>query len=209
MSEAEKTVYIIDDDDGIRSSLSRALTKRGFDVLTFASAKDFLDVHDPGISGCIILDYGMPEMNGLELQEKLVSDGFTIPIIFITGHGGVPESVQAMKAGAINFLEKPFRNEILVEHIRLALETAAETNKRVEKARQARIKLETLTSRETEVVAMIVSNPSNITSKEIARALDISPRTVDHHRARILEKMQIKSIVELVDLAIVSNLFTD
>ncbi|MCQ0092015.1 response regulator transcription factor [Roseovarius sp. M141] len=208
MPETEPTVYIIDDDGDIRSSLSRALTKRGFDVLAFASAKDFLDAHDSSISGCIILDYGMPEMTGLELQKKLIADGFTIPMIFITGHGGVPESVQAMKAGAIDFLEKPFRTEILVKHIRLALETAAATSESREKARQARIKLETLTSRETEIVAMIVSNPSNTTSKEIARALDISPRTVDHHRARILEKMQIKSIVELVDLAVVSKTFT-
>lgn len=207
MSVAEPTVFIIDDDDDTRSSLSRSLSKRGFDVRTFASATAFLDAHDSSVSGCIILDYGMPVMNGLELQKKLVSDGFTIPIIFITGHGGVPESVEAMKAGALDFLEKPFRTEALVEHIRAAFVTARKTRDRREKVRQARLKLETLTSRETEIVAMIVSNPANTTSKEIARDLGISPRTVDHHRARILEKMQVKSIVELVELAITSKVF--
>jgi len=207
MSATDKTVFIIDDDADIRTSLSRALGKRGFEVLTYGSAQEFLEAYGPDQSGCIILDYGMPGMNGLELQEKLVADGFLMPIIFITGHGGVPESVQAIKAGAVDFLEKPFRTDVLVERIRHAMTMDAATNEQREKARQARIKLETLTSREKEIVGMIVSNPSTSTSKEIARALDISPRTVDHHRARILEKMQIKSIVELIDVAIASKMF--
>jgi len=185
MSEAHQIVFIIDDDVDIRTSLSRALIKRGFQVQTYESAQAFLDNSNPDQLGCIILDYGMPDMNGLELQEKLIADGHAMPIIFITGHGGVPESVAAIKGGAIDFLEKPFRTDVLVERIRFAIET----------------------SREMEIVGMIVSNPSNSTSKEIARALDISPRTIDHHRARILEKMQIKSMVELIDLAIASQVF--
>ncbi len=205
MSQTEPTIFIIDDDHDIRSSLSRSLIKRGFEVLTFASAQMFLDEYDPNQSGCIILDYGMSGMNGLELQEELVSGGSAMPIIFITGHGGVPESVQAMKAGAIDFLEKPFRTDVLVERIGIALQTSAATNASHEKAQRARLKLDTLTSREREIVDMIVSNPSDTTSKEIARALDISPRTVDHHRARILEKMQVKSMVELIDLALAAK----
>jgi FixJ family two-component response regulator len=205
MSIIEPIIFIIDDDHDIRSSLSRSLNKRGFKVLTFASAQAFLDEQNPSQLGCIILDYGMPGMTGLELQEKLVLEGSTLPIIFITGHGGVPESVQAMKAGAIDFLEKPFRTDILIERIRSSLEISAESNEMNGKAQRARLKLDNLTSREKEIVDMIVSNPSDTTSKEIARALDISPRTVDHHRARILEKMQVKSMVALIDLAIAAK----
>ncbi len=205
MPTIDPTIFIIDDDQDIRSSLSRSLTKRGFVVVTFGSAQAFLDEHDPNQLGCIILDYGMPGMTGLELQEELVSSGSTIPIIFITGHGGVPESVQAMKAGAIDFLEKPFRTEVLVERIGTALKLGAATSEIHQKVKRSRERLDALTAREREIVAMIVSNPSDTTSKEIARALNISPRTVDHHRARIFEKAQVKSMAELIDLAISSK----
>ena len=205
MPTTDPIIFIIDDDEGIRTSVSRSLAKRGFVVETFASAQTFLDTYDSDQPGCIILDYGMPGMSGLELQEKLVSENTTLPIIFITGHGGVPESVQAMKAGAIDFLEKPFRTDVLVERIGFALKISAETNEMREKAQRSRKMLDALTSREKEIVDMIVNNPSNTTSKEIARALSISPRTVDHHRARILEKTKAKSMVELIDIAIASK----
>jgi FixJ family two-component response regulator len=207
MSAINATVFIVDDDADIRSSLSRALGKRGFEVVAFDSAGSFLNAYDPICSGCIVLDYGMPKMNGLELQEHLLKHGYAIPIIFITGHGGVPESVQAMKAGAIDFLEKPFRPEVLVERIKTAFDVDEKMRAIQEKALSARVKLKNLTARENEIVCMIVSNPANTASKEIGRSLDISPRTVDHHRARILEKTQCNSIVELVDLAICSELF--
>lgn len=199
------TIFVVDDDEDIRSSLSRSLAKRGFSVETFESARAFLDEYEAGRSGCIVLDYGMEGMNGLELQKKLVTDGGAPPIIFITGHGGIPESVEAMKAGAIDFLEKPFRTEVLVDRIKQALKITALANESRDKAVRAKMMLDTLTTREREIVDMIVSNPSNTTSKEIARALEISPRTVDHHRARILEKMQASSMVELIDLAIASQ----
>lgn len=205
MSKTESTVFIIDDDEAIRSSLSRALGKRGFAVNSFASATTFLSEYDPTQPGCLVLDYGMPGMNGLELQAALIEQGYAVPIIFITGHGGVPESVQAIRAGAIDFLEKPFRTEVLVDRINLALEINATENAQRAKALQAKAKLEMLTSREKEIVDLIVSDPSNTTSKEIARILNISPRTVDHHRAHILAKMQIKSIVELVDITLASK----
>ncbi len=205
MVPTETTVYIIDDDDDIRSSLSRALGKRGFQVATFDSAAAFLNVCDPEKPGCIILDQGMPGMTGLELQQELVTKRVDLPVIFITGHGGVPESVQAMKAGAIDFLEKPFRTDILVERIDAAFEGLFENRKASEKTRGARRKLASLTPREKEIVDMMVADPSKTSSKDLARSLDISPRTVEHHRARILEKLQIKSVVELIDLAIVAN----
>lgn len=205
MNGDQDTVFVVDDDEDIRSSLSRSLTKRGFAVQTFESARAFLDEYNAGDRGCIVLDYGMEGMNGLELQRKLVAAGRAPPIIFITGHGGIPESVEAMKAGAIDFLEKPFRTEVLVDRINKALQISALTSSARDKALRARVMLDTLTTREREIVDLIVSNPSNTTSKEIARALDISPRTVDHHRARILEKMQASSIVEIIDLAIAAQ----
>ena len=206
--EPNPYIFIVDDDADIRSSLSRALDKRGFQTLTFASAKEFLDGYDPDLGGCLLLDYGMPDMNGLELQALLVEQGHFIPIIFITGHGGVPESVQAMKLGAVDFLEKPFRQDVLVERIGAALESDKDARAQRQKARSARTKFENLTEREQEIARFLVLNPSSTSSKDVARALDISPRTVDHHRARILEKMQVKSVVELVELAIATQLMS-
>jgi len=199
--DIEPTVFIIDDDPGIRSALSRALSKRRFVVETFESAQAFLQIHTSDLFGCIVLDYGMPDMTGLELQEVLIEKGQPLPIIFITGHGGVPESVKAIKAGAIDFLEKPFRTEVLAERITAAFEVLHQQSFVRQKAAGAHRKFASLTDREKEVAEFIVANPSHTTSKDIARALHISPRTVDHHRARILEKMQIKSIIELVELS--------
>lgn len=202
----QQTVFIVDDDEDIRTSLTRALSKRGYNVESHASADEFLKAFDPSRPGCLILDHGMPNMTGLELQDFLVTQNHHVPIIFITGHGGVPESVQAIKAGAIDFLEKPFRQAVLIERIEAAF--AADTKRRSEQGatRQIRIRFDNLTDREREIALWIVANPSDASSKEVARQLDISPRTVDHHRARILEKMQVRSIAELVDLALKADL---
>ena len=194
-------VYLVDDDQDIRSSLSRALKKRGFEVVSFASADAFLEAYSPMQAGCLVLDYGMPGMNGLELQERLVSLGSSLPIIFITGHGGIPESVQAMKAGAVDFLEKPFRQDVLVERITTSFEIDRKERLDGEAHEEAQAAFDRLTDREKEIAGLMVSQPSDASSKELARQLDISPRTVDHHRARILEKMSVRSIAELVDLA--------
>ncbi|MEO0386008.1 MAG: response regulator [Pseudomonadota bacterium] len=198
MGLADPVIFVVDDDADIRSSLSRALGKRGFEVVCFASALAFAEAYDPEQAGCILLDQGMPGMTGLELQAHLARKGYTIPIIFITGHGGVPESVQAIKAGAIDFLEKPFSPDVLVHSIRAALDADAKGRADHHRQAQARLRLDTLTPREREIADFIFANPSTTSSKEIARALDISPRTVDHHRARILEKMVLKSIAELI-----------
>lgn len=209
MNTTAPIVFIVDDDSGIRSSLSRALIKRGFTVETFESAETFLNAYDPEVSGCLVLDYGMPQMNGLELQATLLEKGYVIPIIFVTGHGGVAESVQAIKSGAVDFLEKPFRQDVLVDRINNAFEIDAEARQRDLVVGKAQSKFDNLTEREKEIASLIVSQPSEASSKEIARQLDISPRTVDHHRARILEKMDVRSVAELVDLSSKVNLNTE
>ncbi|MEP3346286.1 MAG: response regulator [Litoreibacter sp.] len=195
-------VFLIDDDVKVRTSLSRALITRGFKVKTFETAFDFLDAYDPSQPGCLVLDYGLPQMDGLKLQQVLAERQINIPIIFISGHGGVPESVQAMKAGAVDFLEKPFRQGALVDCINAAIladgAKRAEDNQRI----SALQRFARLTLREKEVANFMIANPSSTASKEIGRELNISPRTVDHHRARILEKMEIGSVAELIDLSI-------
>lgn len=196
------TVFLIDDDGEVRTTLSRALIKRGFQVRTFESALQFLDAYDPTAAGCLVLDYGLPEMNGLELQQVLITKQISLPIVFISGHGGVPETVAAMKGGAIDFLEKPFRQHVLVDCIEAAFAKDIKA-RAIEADRHAVLeKFATLTIREQEVANFMIANPSNTASKEIGRRLDISPRTVDHHRARILEKLDIGSVAELINLPI-------
>jgi FixJ family two-component response regulator len=207
MPDNTMTVFLVDDDPDIRSSLSRALTKRDFRVETFASAADFLSAYDGSCDGCLLLDYGMADMNGLELQKHLAEAGQTIPIIFITGHGGIVESVTAMKAGAVDFLEKPFRQQTLVECINEAFSKARLVQANAAKTKVHYDNFARLTSREKEITQLMVSNSSTVSSKEIGRILDISPRTVDHHRARILEKMATNSVAELVDICLRAELF--
>ncbi|MEP2426595.1 response regulator [Roseobacter sp.] len=208
-SVSEPCIFIVDDEDAIRTSLSRALRTRGYATQAFASAQAFLDGYAPEQTGCLILDYGLPDMSGLELQQVLVRRGYSIPVIFVTGHGGVPESVQAMKLGAIDFLEKPFRQEVLIKQVDAALKIDVQRRQGRDKARNARARFEKLTDREQEIAQLLVSNPSCASSKDVGRQLEISPRTVDHHRARILEKMRVNSVAELVDLSISTKLFAD
>ncbi|ABV94301.1 response regulator protein [Dinoroseobacter shibae DFL 12 = DSM 16493] len=210
MSESElqePCVFLVDDDADIRASLSRALGLRGYTVKTFASAHEFLGTYDGSASGCLILDYGMPTMNGLELQAYLKAAGIDVPIIFITGHGGVPESVQAMKMGAIDFLEKPFKQSILIERIDAAFEADAKRREVNQHQSEIVARYQGLTSREQEIALIIATNPARNSSKDVARTLGISPRTVDHHRARILEKMDVRTVAELVEAALKADLF--
>ena len=202
-------VYLVDDDANIRTSLSRALGLRGYQVKTFASARVFLDEFDESASGCLILDYGMPEMDGLQLQRHLKDAGVTLPIVFITGHGGVPETVQAMKMGAVDFLEKPFKQSILINRIDAAFEADEKQRQANRQTSETKTRFASLTEREKEIALIMVTNPAQNSSKEVARQLEISPRTVDHHRARILDKMAVHSVAELVDSAIKAELFKD
>ncbi len=207
MSDEKKlTIFIVDDDGDIRTSLSRSLTKRGFYVECFASAKSFLNSYDESVYGCILLDYGMPELNGLELQQQLLDKQFSIPIIFMTGHGGIPESVQAIKAGAIDFLEKPFKQDALLSAISSAFDSAEMAMQENKTGKELKEKFNNLTTREKEVAEFMIQNPADISSKNIGRHLNVSPRTVDHHRAQILEKMAMNSVTELIEKSITTKL---
>ena len=204
----EKTfpVFVVDDDEAIREALSRGLRKRGYEVECYGSAAAFLAGRVETQAGCLILDHGMPDITGLELQAHLnAHPGALLPIIFITGHGSVPQSVQAMKGGALDFLQKPFRQSELVERIEAAfailrqgLEHKPTTAPIAQKLAE---KLDHLTAREAEIVQLILDYPAHTASKEIAARLGISPRTVDHHRARILDKLNVRSVAELIALA--------
>ena len=198
---SQLVVYILDDDEAIRSSLGRALVLRGYTVRSFATAESFLSTWDGQTLGCLILDYGLPGESGLEVQRQLVERQSALPIVFITGHGGVPESVQAIKAGALDFLEKPFRQSDLLDRIETAFALSRERYSSVQADRQRDARFSRLTSRELEIAQWIIANPAGATSKEIALQLGISPRTVDHHRARILEKLNVRSIAEMIALA--------
>lgn len=201
MVDAQLTVFVVDDDEAIRVSLSRALTLRGYKVEVHASAASFLASYDPERQGCLVLDYGMPDMNGLELQAHLNSIGSDLMVIFITGHGGVPESVRAIKGGAIDFLEKPFRQADLIQRIDAAFEILRNSQASRQDGQRRRALFARLTAREMEIVERILERPAETSSKEIAAYLGISPRTVDHHRARILEKLGLRSIIELIAVA--------
>ena len=207
MTATHSTVFLVDDDSRIRTSLARALKMRGYTVETFPSAEAFLQSYVAAQPGCLILDYGMPGLNGLELQERLNEDKITIPIVFISGHGGISESVQAMKAGAVDFLEKPFRQHTLIKCIEEAFETDRAARALIKENQSAKEKFDRLTAREQEIARIMISNASATSSKEIGRILDISPRTVDHHRARILEKMEMKSVAQLIDFSASAELF--
>jgi FixJ family two-component response regulator len=200
-------VFLVDDDPDIRTSLSRALRLRGYRVDTFASAQEFLDVYDTAQPGCLILDYGMPKMNGLELQKHLADQGISLPIIFVTGHGGVPETVQAMKMGAVDFLEKPFKQSVLIERIDAAIRDDEQHRQATTARAEIHTRYQSMTAREREIAFILATNPAQSSSKEVARQLGISPRTVDHHRARVLDKMAVNSVAELVDAAAKAGLF--
>jgi two-component system response regulator FixJ len=200
-------ISIIDDDEDIRKSLTRSLTKRGYRVASYRSANDFLKSYDETKFGCLLLDYGMPDINGLELQQLLIKKDISIPIIFMTGHGGIPQSVQAMKAGAVDFLEKPFKQDVLIKAIHTAFDKVKDAQEDYEIIKALKLKLDLLTVREKEIAQLIVQNPADTSSKNIGRNLDISSRTVEHHKARILEKMDVSSAAELVEKSILANLF--
>ena len=200
MENTEASVYLVDDDPVILKVLPRALRRRGFQVQAFSSALDFLHAYS-GTPGCLVLDLSLPNMTGLELQQELIDRKFGIPIIFITGHGGIRHSVKAMKSGAIDFLEKPFMPEILLKRINEAFDSEQENRVRLQKIDEIQTRFSTLTPRETEVFRLLIANEEIASSKLIARQLGISHRTVDQHRAKILQKTKTKSIAELLILA--------
>lgn len=193
------TVFVVDDDQAMRNSLKWLIESVGVPVESYSSATDFLEAYYPGRSGCLLLDVRMPGMSGLELQEYLRDKEIDIPVIIITGHGDVPMAVRAMKSGAIDFIEKPFNDEVLLDAIRTAL--AMDEEQRDKQAEKADIIAcyTQLTPREAEVMQMVTDGRSN---KEIANLLGVSAKTVEAHRARVMEKMQAGSLAELVRMAV-------
>lgn len=197
MSE-QPTVFIVDDDEGVRGALNWSLRKEGLRVQSFASAESFLESARSARAGCLLLDVRMQGMSGLDLQETLQARGSEMPIIFISGHGDVPTTVKAMKAGAVDFVEKPISLDVLIERIREAFKE--DEMRRRQRALRACIheRYQTLSIREREVMELVTKGLPN---KEIARVLAISPRTVENHRARVMAAMQANSIPELCDMA--------
>lgn len=198
MTERKPTIFIVDDDPSVRESTELMLKSVGFNVKTFVSAQDFLDARFQEGPGCVVLDVRMPGMSGLELQEKLVSVKTPLPVIFITGHGTVPMSVRAMKAGAVDFLQKPFEEQDLLDAIQRAISQQRERKSKRDEADELRKRLKALTPREYEVFSLLVTGMAN---KEVAYELGTSERTVKAHRARVMEKMSARSFADLVRFA--------
>lgn len=194
-NNARPTVFVVDDDAAVRDALKFLLRSVGHSVETFASAVQFLEVYNDDRPGCLVLDMRMPAMSGLELQEKLVERRSILPIIFITGHGDVPMAVEAMQAGAMDFIQKPFRDQDLLDRINQALEKDAKNRAALGELNLIRERLASLTPREREVMDLVVHGKAN---KVIAGDLDLSQRTVEIHRARVMEKMRASSLAHLV-----------
>lgn len=199
---AESIVYIVDDDEGMRKALSLLMKTKGYHSRVCASAHEFLDVYDRSRPGCLLLDVRMPEMSGLELQKRLATEAASISTIIMTGHADVGMAVQAMKNGARDFIEKPFRNQDVLEIIHNCL--TEETVKHQDRERHARAlkALAQLTPREREVVDLLVEGKVN---KQVATELDISVRTAEAHRANIMKKLQVKALPALVRLVLLEN----
>ena len=198
MEDDNPLVIIVDDDKSMRSSLQRLLLASGIDNITFSCAQEFLSASLPDRPCCLLLDIRMPGMDGMELQSELVTIGRDLPIVFITGHGDVPMSVQAMKNGAINFLQKPFEHRILLDAIKESFEKDRTQRLARTQLKKLQERASGLTPREREIYAFVISGALN---KQIAYELGIKEGTVKVHRHHVMEKMMAKSLVELAKLA--------
>ncbi|MDJ0708788.1 MAG: response regulator transcription factor [Woeseiaceae bacterium] len=196
-SEQSPTVFIVDDDAAIRFAMQALMDSVNLNHEIFASADEFLEKITEQRPGCLVLDIRMPGLGGLELQEELIKRGNTLPIIFITGHGDVPMAVEAMQKGAVDFIQKPFRDQELLDRIREALATDEERREEQQAHAEVASRLSRLTNREREVFDLVVTGKPN---KVIAYELGVSQRTVEIHRARVMEKMQARSLADLVKM---------
>ncbi|QCP54070.1 response regulator transcription factor [Trinickia violacea] len=195
MTSPSAIVYIVDDDNGLRTSLSWLLESVGIASKGFATASAFLDAFDEKNPACLVLDVRMPETSGFEVQAELNRRGSTLPIIFVSGHGDIPMSVRALQSGAIDFVEKPYNSQQMLERIQRALKLATQRHAAGMRRRELQQRIESLTTREREVLMPVLDGKG---SKKIASDLGISVKTVDVHRASIKEKLGVTSIAELV-----------
>ena len=198
MTETKPIVFIVDDDLSVRRSTERLIRAAGLEVQAFTSAREFLKHPRPDRPACLVLDVRMPGLSGMDLQSELNQSGAHLPIIFITGHGDIPMSVRAMKAGAVEFLTKPFRSRALVDAVRAALERDQSAHKKRSETEELRERYEQLTSREREVMGLITAGMLN---KQAAGELATTERTIKFHRAHIMQKMCAESLADLVRMA--------
>jgi FixJ family two-component response regulator len=198
MMTPSPTVFIVDDDSAVLKSLARLLRSARLNVMAFGSPQEFLERHDPRAPGCLVLDLAMPGLNGLELQAALTVKGSAIPIIFLTGHGNIPASVQAMKRGALDFLTKPVNDDDLLKAVQAAIEKDRLARIARAELEDIQARLDSLTPREREVLTHVVSGQLN---KQTAADLGTVEKTIKVHRGRVMEKMKVHSVAELVHLA--------
>jgi FixJ family two-component response regulator len=197
-AETDATVFIVDDEDSVREALGRLIRSAGMTARTFPSSEAFLAESHPAPASCLVLDVHLPGLNGLQLQEALLRKGYPISIVFITGHGDVPTSVRAMKAGAADFLQKPFAGRDLLGAVRRAINRTRDAVARQAECAEIRRRHDTLTSREREVFSLVVSGLLN---KQVAGELGAAEKTIKIHRGRVMAKMQAPSLADLVRMA--------
>jgi len=198
MPEEKAVVFVVDDDPSMRRSLDTLLRSVGLDVQLFSSAQEFMPAKRPDVPGCLLLDVRLPGMSGLTFQEELAKTGIALPIIFVTGHGDVPMTVRAMKAGAVEFLTKPFDDQVLLDAVQAAIERDRARRQQAAGLTALKRRYEELTAREKEVMKLVVAGRVN---KQIAASLGLSVVTVKVHRGQVMRKMLAKSVAELVRMA--------
>jgi FixJ family two-component response regulator len=198
VTDKDAIVFVVDDDSSIREAIKSLVTLSGLRVETFGTAQEFLQSKRPDLPGCVVLDVELPGLSGLDLQRELAAHGIKLPIIFITGYGDIPMSVRAMKAGALEFLTKPFRDQDLLDGIQQALERDRAARQHSREIAELRERFDALTSREREVMSLVVAGWLN---KQIGFELKISEITVKIHRGRVMSKMGAQSLAELVRMA--------
>ena len=197
--EQEQVVFVVDDDEAVRKGISLLLKSVSIQTETFGSAQEFLSAYSPNRPGCLVLDVRMPGMSGLDLQDHLAEQDIRLPIVIITGHGDVPMAVRAVKMGAVDLIEKPFRDQVLLECVQKALQLDKELRKDAEERAGIKERLSDLTPREHQIMQMVVTGKPN---KVIARELGLSQKTVEFHRAHVMAKTEAGSVAELVRLAL-------